>query len=929
MGLFSKDLKYNETNVKNGKDAIENSKKRVENSVENIQKQLNIINNSRGFSEVFEPLTIAPFQTEHNNCIAYVDSLTRSIKSMVDAIDDYKRSSGWKKFGGSALMAISKIFEGIGSFGEQIMDGAATIVGFATCWGADDGYAQGLSKFIEKDWVGDAFEDFYTNEELGWGQWIDKKSNFSHTSGTASIFKVTGEIAPYIAITVATHGAGAPALEAAMATLSTTGRTNQANLKQQHSDQLASGVDEKNIKYDFYAAATPAIGAGLVDGAIAYTVNKATQAMSARHALKSGGKIADKADDAARAVSQNSDDFVDAAEKLAKAENELNAANRAGASVDELGRLEEARDAAKHAFTELGGKADDVIGKSKEISKAESVLKEAEKKWKLFEEGEAYSPYSAVAEEADKARDAYQKALKGYRTTLENAAGSAKGTLRSTANSADDTLSAVEKAKKKYEEAKYAYESAKRNPNAGYTMTNNLKKTAKAAKADYKVAIGGNAVNRTEAALESTKAYQAVDNFANKVPFVKNVINPEKTGIYSVARGATVLGGTYSAFKEPISQRINEISGQVENPLFATDYKMKDVYKENGGAFGNSNTIPQIDGTSGNSTGGSTGGGSTGGGSTGGGSTGGGSTGGGSTGGGSTGGRSTGGGSTGGRSTGGGYSGGGSTGGGYSGGGSTGGGYSGGGSTGGGYSGNYTGGTVTPATPATLTTQLKQDDAITDATLKTVPSVKTTPSAGTTPSIIPSTDSTPSVTPIAAVPAASTGGGYSDYGTTQHSGGGYYSGGYVSDVTNADAADTSTLTPLDEALLDYNTTSIDEIVKGSKYTKIPTSSKPISATTTSSGSGSSAVIPIAAGLSAAAAAGIGAKAYMDRKKNNDTEDDDDEFDTEEWSEDESYSDSYDDSSDTEAYLDSDDDYSYQESEEKYGARTNDELADMQ
>jgi hypothetical protein len=89
-------------------------------------------------------------------------------------------------------------------------------------------------------------------------------------------------------------------------------------------------------------------------------------------------------------------------------------------------------------------------------------------------------------------------------------------------------------------------------------------------------------------------------------------------------------------------------------------------------------------------------------------------------------------------------------------------------------------------------------------------------------------------------------------------------------------------------------------------------------------------IPIAAGLSAAAAAGIGAKAYMDRKKNNDFNDDeDDDFETEEWSgDDESVNVDYDDSSDTQ--LDNDDDYSYQaEPEEKYGARSNEELADLQ
>ena len=132
--------------------------------------------------------------------------------------------------------------------------------------------------------------------------------------------------------------------------------------------------------------------------------------------------------------------------------------------------------------------------------------------------------------------------------------------------------------------------------------------------------------------------------------------------------------------------------------------------------------------------------------------------------------------------------------------------------------------------------------------------------------------------------------------------------------------------------MDDGTTSIEDVIKGSKYTKIPTSSKPI---TTTSSSGSSAVIPIAAGLSAAAAAGIGAKAYMDRKRNNDNgEDDEDEFDTDEWTGDDAVDIQYDDSSDTNAgenVLDADDDYSYQPAEEteKYDARSSDELADLQ
>ena len=176
----------------------------------------------------------------------------------------------------------------------------------------------------------------------------------------------------------------------------------------------------------------------------------------------------------------------------------------------------------------------------------------------------------------------------------------------------------------------------------------------------------------------------------------------------------------------------------------------------------------------------------------------------------------------------------------------------------------------------------------------------------------------------------------------QHSGGGYSStggykashGGGVSSYENGDYAgdetDLSVKENIDIATKEAKT-SIDEIIKGNKYTKIPTATTPI--TTKKSGGGSS-VIPIAAGLSAAAAAGIGAKAYMDKKKN--SEEDYDDEDVEEWSEEDTLdltdeSDDYESYNDPEEeYLSEDDEFGYQTEEvEKYGARTNDELADVQ
>ena len=209
---------------------------------------------------------------------------------------------------------------------------------------------------------------------------------------------------------------------------------------------------------------------------------------------------------------------------------------------------------------------------------------------------------------------------------------------------------------------------------------------------------------------------------------------------------------------------------------------------------------------------------------------------------------------------------------------------------------------------------------------------KTTPDATKTSDTTSKSNNTAAVNIPQDKTTVHTGGGYSASngytGTGDYTGANTGTGDYTG--ANSETGVTDDISGI-TSVLDDGTTSIEDVIKGSKYTKIPTSSKPI---TTTSSSGSSAVIPIAAGLSAAAAAGIGAKAYMDRKKNNDNGEDDEEFDTDEWTGDDAVDIQYDDSSDTNAgenVLDADDDYSYQPAEEteKYDARSSDELADLQ
>ncbi len=169
--------------------------------------------------------------------------------------------------------------------------------------------------------------------------------------------------------------------------------------------------------------------------------------------------------------------------------------------------------------------------------------------------------------------------------------------------------------------------------------------------------------------------------------------------------------------------------------------------------------------------------------------------------------------------------------------------------------------------------------------------------------------------------------------TTSESSGPYHSGGEYSETDGYTGENTEVGIEEEptsiEDVLDETSTSADDIIRGNKYTKIPSSTTPITQTTTHRSTGNS-IIPIAAGLSAAAAAGLGAKAYMDRKKNDEYEDDED-FETDEWEEDgdNSLEIDYNDSIE-ENTLDEDDDYGYQAMEnEKYGARSSEELADLQ
>lgn len=134
-------------------------------------------------------------------------------------------------------------------------------------------------------------------------------------------------------------------------------------------------------------------------------------------------------------------------------------------------------------------------------------------------------------------------------------------------------------------------------------------------------------------------------------------------------------------------------------------------------------------------------------------------------------------------------------------------------------------------------------------------------------------------------PSGGTQGGFAnaipgDNSSNLHSGVGFDGNSMEYDSLELEEADNL------EILDDISSNSIiDEIIQSNHVRKIPTSQTPVISKKNGS---QTSVVPIATGLSVASAAGMGAKAYMDYRKNKEEEDEedeyeeDDDFEDEEW-----------------------------------------------
>lgn len=159
-------LEYDEVLVDSALTLLAEGKEQLSGTEESVSAAISKITSARGV----ELIDTSDLQSAVGLAEAYqeiLDGTILTIKDRVEMIKEYNEDVDSKGFFerlfSTAGMAIAKTLEGIGTAGEQLVDGFASAVGFVVGF-VDKDAQDKIGKFIEKDHVGDAFQSLYKNQ---------------------------------------------------------------------------------------------------------------------------------------------------------------------------------------------------------------------------------------------------------------------------------------------------------------------------------------------------------------------------------------------------------------------------------------------------------------------------------------------------------------------------------------------------------------------------------------------------------------------------------------------------------------------------------------------------------------------------------------------------------------------------------------------
>lgn len=875
---------YNQTLVNEALQSLNDSAAAIVNTNNSVTSGINMICNARGAENLVLDESFKYIKGLQKQVTDSIDAISTEIRSKQQQISDYENAPWYKKVFATGMMGVLKIFEGIGSFGETIVDGLVSIVGFIGGIFSSR-FQDCIAEFVKTDYVGDFFSEEY---EEGGLVWLNQYSVMSHESTAANILKGVGFAVPAIVVGVVTGGAGTAVslgVSAATVGVSGIGSGTQAGLQAGKTFNQAFG---QGIKEGAIAAGTT-----LAIGGIA---NKLTSAGRASSVLNSNGALDDVASGIDDAISSTkstaqtlqgqlasiTDDTLktlgdDVLTKVNAMDDYLNirigqnnqvigsAADAIGAAKGTISQADDVFKAAKAlqsaaksaGHTELVGTLDDIIATAGNASKSgKDAIKilTAAKGTSAFAKVEGKGTISkAVSKVSEKV---------GGKITIGEKAGkiitSAKGKVAKipvVGKTATKVSGAVKNVAGKATQGITSFATA--HPVAAVRIASGVA-----------TGVGIAATSPIDSAKATTEYRQLVNqkptageqlaNNTNTPPspnvtdeYANTTTTPSTTTPETGVQNENTPAGTPSSGGSNISYR-EEVTPGNSSDQFGNQSSTPDTPQEETPNTSTGTEIPKEEVTPGDTN-------------------------------------------------------------------------------------------STPSTGDIPKEEVTPNDQVEIPPYEDIPQEEVTPGDQID---IPSFEDTPTETPSTG--DGTTDNYYSpsenDGYTGGYTGGGYnggysdgYTGGYTNDTTSAENAALEHMVPEEmetetelETPLEESSDSLAGLVGGNDYVNIPTAQTPITADPTTTQKKSS--IPVIAGLSAAAVGGIGTKAFLDRKENS-KNDDENEVESEEWDGESELDMNYDQISVEEKdYLDPTDEYAYQEGDEiveSYQAVNSSELESMQ
>ena len=406
---------YDENKVNEALDTLKNATKKLSTTASGFSSALSeIASASKGYLWIdTQTLPAIPDQVTST-----IEEIMSDITAKQTAIEEYDASPWYEKIFGSTGMIFTKIGEGLGTAGEQLLDGAFTIVGFGVGLFSSE-MQSSISEFIEKDHVGDFFYEQYESGAL---QWINDKSFFSHTSTAANVFKGVGVAAGYVLAAAATGGIGGIGGSGIAAGAASGVSSIGVNTVVAGIGGVGSGTQsglQNNLSFN--EAALQGLKQGAIQAGTVFVAGKLADKLSSNLSSKSPS-VADKGDDVLSSTSKTttssdktfsqkiSDIRESASQKyLNKTSDKIEDAYNAGKLTDE-------QYASK--MGDAYSKADKIAGKgSKPLSEKISDIRESASQKYLNKTSDkiedAYNAGKLTDEQyASKMGDAYSKADK-------------------------------------------------------------------------------------------------------------------------------------------------------------------------------------------------------------------------------------------------------------------------------------------------------------------------------------------------------------------------------------------------------------------------------------------------------------------------------------------------------------------------------------